>query len=107
MHRIVLSLKLREMLREVFQVEMGSLYHALCRMEERGWIRGDWSVSDANRKVRYYSLAPMWSKNWNGAEGVARSGVGQQPTGMIARMTTARRFSAIIGAFPRRRMHRA
>ena len=56
MHGFGLSQRLREMSREVFQVEMGSLYPALCRLEAQGWIKGDWSVSDANRKARYYSL---------------------------------------------------
>jgi len=40
-------------------VEMGSMYPAVCRMEARGWIRGEWSVSEANRKARYYSLTPL------------------------------------------------
>ena len=44
---------------DVFQVEMGSLYPAVCRMEARGWIRGEWSVSEASRKARYYSLTPQ------------------------------------------------
>jgi transcriptional regulator len=58
-HGFGLSLQLREMSRDVFQVEMGSLYPAVCRMEARGWIRGEWSVSEANRKARYYSLTPQ------------------------------------------------
>src|SRR3954463_3009295 len=62
MHGFGLSLKLREMSRDVFQVEMGSLYPALCRLEARGWIKGDWSVSDANRKARYYSLTAAGRK---------------------------------------------
>lgn len=56
MHGFGLSLRLREMSRDVFRVEMGSLYPALCRLEAQGWIRGAWGVSDSNRKARYYSL---------------------------------------------------
>lgn len=55
-HGFGLAQRLREMSQEVFQVEMGSLYPALCRLEARGWIKGEWSVSDANRKARFYSL---------------------------------------------------
>ena len=62
MHGFGLSQRLREMSREVFQVEMGSLYPAVCRMEARGWIRGDWSVSETNRKARYYSLTAAGRK---------------------------------------------
>ncbi len=56
MHGFGLSQRLRQMSGEVFQVEMGSLYPALCRLEGQGWIKGVWGVSDANRKARYYSL---------------------------------------------------
>ena len=62
MHGFGLSLRLREMSRDVFQVEMGSLYPALCRLEARGWIRGDWSVSEANRRARFYSLTAAGRK---------------------------------------------
>lgn len=56
MHGFGLSQRLRQMSSEVFQVEMGSLYPALCRLEKQGWIKGSWGVSDANRRARYYSL---------------------------------------------------
>jgi DNA-binding PadR family transcriptional regulator len=46
----------------VFQVEMGSLYPALCRLEAQGWVRAEWGVSDANRKARYYSLTAAGRK---------------------------------------------
>lgn len=56
MHGFGLSQRLKQMSAEVFQVEMGSLYPALVRLEKQGWIRGQWGTSDANRKARYYSL---------------------------------------------------
>ena len=56
MHGFGLAVRLRQMSREVFQVEMGSLYPALCRIEGRGWIEAKWGTSDNNRKARYYSL---------------------------------------------------
>ncbi len=56
MHGFGLSLRLNELSRGVFKVEMGSLYPALCRLEEKDLVRGEWNVSDANRKARYYSL---------------------------------------------------
>lgn len=62
MHGFGLALRLREMSREVFQVEMGSLYPALCRLEAQGWIKGEWGISDANRKARYYSLTAAGRK---------------------------------------------
>ena len=41
---------------DALQVEEGSLYPALYRMEHRGWIKSAWGTSDNNRKARYYSL---------------------------------------------------
>jgi transcriptional regulator len=41
---------------EVLQVEEGSLYPALYRMEQRGWIASEWGVSDNNRRARFYRL---------------------------------------------------
>ena len=62
MHGFGLSVRLRQMSAEVFQVEMGSLYPALCRLEAQGWVRAEWGVSDANRKARYYSLTAAGRK---------------------------------------------
>jgi PadR family transcriptional regulator len=41
---------------DALQVEEGSLYPALYRMEKRGWIRSEWGVSDNNRRARFYAL---------------------------------------------------
>jgi PadR family transcriptional regulator PadR len=62
MHGFGLSVRLRQMSRELFQVEMGSLYPALCRLEARGWVKADWGVSDNNRKARYYALTAAGRK---------------------------------------------
>jgi len=62
MHGFGLSVRLRQMSAEVFQVEMGSLYPALCRLEAQGWVKAAWGVSDANRKARYYSLTAAGRK---------------------------------------------
>lgn len=62
MHGFGLSQRIRQMSQEVFQVEMGSLYPALCRLEAQGWIKGTWGVSDSNRKARFYSLTTSGRK---------------------------------------------
>jgi len=56
MHGFGLTQRIHAMSGEAFLVEMGSLYPALCRLEARGWIKGEWSVSASNRKARFYSL---------------------------------------------------
>ena len=47
---------------DVLQVEHGSLYPALHRLEERGWIASFWGTSENNRKARYYRLTPAGRK---------------------------------------------
>jgi transcriptional regulator len=45
--------------REVLRVEEGSLYPALHRMEQEGWIRSEWGQTETNRRARFYSLTPL------------------------------------------------
>jgi len=47
---------------DVLQVEHGSLYPALHRLEDRGWIASFWGTSENNRKARYYRLTPTGRK---------------------------------------------
>ncbi len=47
---------------EILQVEHGSLYPALYRLEDRGWIASFWGTSENNRKARYYRLTPAGRK---------------------------------------------
>lgn len=47
---------------EVIQVEEGSLYPALYRMERRGWIDADWGLSELNRKAKFYHLTKKGRK---------------------------------------------
>jgi PadR family transcriptional regulator len=56
MHGWGLSLRLREISRDVFDVNQGSLYPALQAMLRRGWIRAEWRASENNRRARYYSI---------------------------------------------------
>ena len=43
---------------DVLQIEHGSLYPALHRLEDRGWIASFWGTSESNRKAKYYRLTP-------------------------------------------------
>ena len=47
---------------DVLEVEHGSLYPALHRLEDRGWIASFWGTSENNRKARYYRLTPTGRK---------------------------------------------
>jgi PadR family transcriptional regulator PadR len=58
LHGYGIALHIQEMSEDVFQVEEGSLYPALQRMLIKGWIVGEWGVSDSNRRARFYRLTP-------------------------------------------------
>jgi transcriptional regulator len=62
MHGFGISVLIRQMSKEVLQVEQGSLYPALYRLEDRGWITSEWGISDNNRKARFYKLTPAGRK---------------------------------------------
>ncbi|MCA9052243.1 MAG: PadR family transcriptional regulator [Planctomycetaceae bacterium] len=62
MHGFGISVRIRQMSRDVLQVEQGSLYPALYRLENRGWISSSWGVSDNNRKAKFYALTASGRK---------------------------------------------
>jgi transcriptional regulator len=54
---------------DVLQIEHGSLYPALHRLEDRGWIASFWGTSENNRRARYYRLTPSGRKKLVEQEG--------------------------------------
>jgi len=58
MHGWGISERLQQISRDVIQVQQGSLYPALHRLKQQGWIRGKWSESETGRQVKFYSLTP-------------------------------------------------
>src|SRR5919112_79222 len=56
MHGWGLSVRLRQISGDVFEVQQGSLYPALQRMLRRGWIKSEWRATENNRRARYYDL---------------------------------------------------
>src|SRR6059058_920121 len=65
MHGFGISVRIRQMSDEVLQVEQGSLYPALYRLEDQGWISAEWGVSENNRKARFYKLTSSGRKQLN------------------------------------------
>ena len=57
-HGYAITRWLREVSDDAVRVEEGSLYPALYRMARKGWIRGEWGVSENNRRAKYYLLTP-------------------------------------------------
>lgn len=62
LHGYALMLAIEETSRETLRVEEGSLYPALHRMEEAGWIRASWTTRDNGRRVRAYQITPSGLK---------------------------------------------
>ena len=56
MHGWGITLRIQQVSESVLQVNQGSLYPALHRLEERGWIRATWKTSENNRQAKYYEL---------------------------------------------------
>jgi PadR family transcriptional regulator, regulatory protein PadR len=56
MHGLGLARRIDEVTQGAFQVKPGSLFPALHRMEQKGWIEGSWGESENNRRARYYRL---------------------------------------------------
>jgi PadR family transcriptional regulator PadR len=72
MHGWAIAQRIRQVSNEVLQVQQGSLYPALHRLEHQGWIRAEWAASENNRRARYYSLTAAGrrqlereAKDWN------------------------------------------
>jgi len=80
MHGWDITLHIQQISKEVLRVEEGSLYPALHRMEQEGWICSEWGVSENKRRARYYRLTAAGRKqlaaeenNWrNVTKAVAR-----------------------------------
>jgi transcriptional regulator len=56
MHGWGIAVRIRQVSKEVLQVNQGALYPALHRLEQSGWIKAKWGESDNNRQAKYYSL---------------------------------------------------
>ena len=56
MHGVGVAARIEQVTRSAFIVKPGSLFPALRRLEQKGWIEGEWAASENNRRARYYQL---------------------------------------------------
>lgn len=61
-HGYAIAQRLQQMSGDVLQVQQGSLYPALHRLEKRRWLRAEWAASDTGREARFYSLTRLGRK---------------------------------------------
>jgi PadR family transcriptional regulator len=72
MHGYGIVQRLQQISEDALRVEEGSLYPALHRIEQEGWITAEWRSTESNRRAKYYRLTPRGrkqlareAKNWN------------------------------------------
>ena len=62
MHGWAIARRIQQVSNEVLQVQQGSLYPALHRLEQQGWIKAEWGESENNRRAKHYSLTAAGRK---------------------------------------------
>ena len=62
MHGYGIAQRIQQISQDVLQLNQGTLYPALLRLEQQGWLRAEWGVSENNRKARYYSITRSGKK---------------------------------------------
>ena len=62
MHGYGISQRIQQISKDVLRVQQGSLYPALYRLEQRGWITSEWRASENNRRAKYYRLTKAGRK---------------------------------------------
>src|SRR6266478_5053911 len=75
-HGWAIAKRIQQVSKEILQVQQGSLYPALHRLEQQGWIKGKWEESETGRQAKFYSLTATGRKqleqettNWNRLSG--------------------------------------
>ena len=58
LHGWMISERIQQISEDVLQINQGSLYPALHRLEHQGWIEAEWAVSELGRRAKYYKLTP-------------------------------------------------
>lgn len=61
-HGYGIAQRIRQISRDVLQVQQGSLYPALHRLEKRGWLRAEWREAETGREAKFYSLTRVGRK---------------------------------------------
>jgi PadR family transcriptional regulator PadR len=77
LHGYGIAQRIQQLSEDALHLNQGTLYPALLRLEQRGWIRSEWGKSDNNRRARYYALTPAGRKqlqretaNWERMAGI-------------------------------------
>ena len=105
LHGWALSERLQQISGEAIQVQQGSLYPALHRLERRGWVKAKWAISENNRRAKYYELTSIgrkqlaaetitWRKLYDRSRSDSGNGVGVRHAGRISSTECVRSYAA-------------
>ena len=83
MHGYGIGQRIRQLAENMLLIEEGTLYPALYRIEQRGWIEAEWGVSENNRKAKYYELTKAGQRQLKKA-----AAEWEQTTAILARFLT-------------------
>jgi len=61
-HGYAIAQRIQQISRDFFQLQQGSLYPALHRLEDRGWLRAEWKATDTGREAKFYALTKVGQK---------------------------------------------
>jgi len=77
LHGYGIARRIEQVSDNLLQLNQGTLYPALLRLQQRGWIKSEWGTSENNRKAKFYQLSPagrrqltVEAKNWEQISGV-------------------------------------
>ena len=62
LHGYGIARRIEQVAEGVLSLNQGTIYPALLRLQQKGWIKSDWGTSDNNRKAKYYSITPNGRK---------------------------------------------
>lgn len=86
-HGYGIARRIEQVSENLLQLNQGTLYPALLRLQQRGWIKSEWGLSDNNRKARFYQLTNAGrrqlaaeTKNWERISGVMARLLSSQQT---------------------------
>src|ERR1700719_663285 len=109
LHGYGILLRIQQISRDRLEIQQGSLYPALYRLEHQGWIASEWGESENNRKAKYYTLTAAGrrrlqaeTENWNRMADVMAGIFGDQAGGNMSLWSRIRSWSRAI--FRRSRM---
>jgi len=62
LHGYGIARRIEQVSGDALSLNQGTIYPALLRLEQRGWVKGEWGTSEANRRAKFYSLSPRGRK---------------------------------------------